>query len=418
MSERDSDRVGARLHELVLAEGGRESPGGAYPAKPLWAAVKRTGSELWLDTGDMDEIGALWCAEFSALTTNNTLLNREVQKGIYDDLVARAAKVLKGTVPHQDLVLEIAFVLNAVHGLRLTRRFGAKVSVELHTDLSFDVDRAVAYGRRLHAVAPEDFYVKVPLTAPGLLAARRLTDEGVAVNFTLGFSARQNVLIAAIARPAFVNVFLGRLNAFVADHGLGSGRLIGEKATLASQRAVQEVREALGTTTRQIAASMRDGEQVLTLAGVDVLTMPPKVAGGFEKLAPEPETVASQADSDPDIELAEGVDRQALGLDGLWDVPDDLKAVARELGARDPSRLAPEDIAGLLAERGFPDVLTPLSHDDLDAIRSDGKIPKLDRWRERLAEGQVGLDTLMNLSGLCAFETDQRAMDDRIRSML
>ena len=46
----------------------------------------------------------------------------------------------------------------------------------------------------------------------------------VPVNLTLGFSARQNVLTSVFARPTYCNVFLGRLNSVVADHGLGDGR--------------------------------------------------------------------------------------------------------------------------------------------------------------------------------------------------
>ena len=84
-----------------------------------------------------------------------------------------------------------------------------------------------------------------PLTPAGLLAARQLSEDGIPINFTLGFSARQNYVITAIARPAFVNVFLGRLNAFVADHELGSGEFVGEKATISSQQAVLGLRAEL-----------------------------------------------------------------------------------------------------------------------------------------------------------------------------
>ena len=47
----------------------------AFATSPLWAAAARTGTALWLDTGDIDAAKALWTREFQALTTNNTLLN-------------------------------------------------------------------------------------------------------------------------------------------------------------------------------------------------------------------------------------------------------------------------------------------------------------------------------------------------------
>jgi len=418
MGQRESAPVEDKVREIVRASLRGKAQPKSWPSKALWAQLRACGSDLWLDTGDIDEASSLWCREFTALTTNNALLNREVQKGIYDDLVAQVACELRGQVAPEDLVLEIAFVLNAHHGLRLSREFGARVSVELHTDLARDVERSVRYGRRYFEIAPESFYVKVPLTPEGLLAARRLGDQGVPVNFTLGFSARQNYLITAVARPAFVNVFLGRLNSFVADHGLGAGAMVGEKATLASQRAVRSLRAQLGVGTRQIAASMREGSQVLALAGVDVLTMPPAVARQFEELSPPAHAVSSQLDSAPRIELAQGVDRAALGLDVLWEVCEGLESAVEGLLDVGLERLDGPGICELLARRGFADLL-PAWHDaDLEAVAADGKMPRYERWRSRLARREVGLDALMTICGLQAFAAEQKAMDDRIRSML
>ena len=142
---------------------------------PFWKGLKGTGTELWLDTGDLDEASKLWTKEFSALTTNNTLLNAEVQKGIYDDLVGKAAKVLSG-VDQRTQVIEIGFILNARHGLRLAQRFGGKVSVELSTELAHDLQATLAYARRYYAICPEHFIVKIPLTPAGLVATRTSDD--------------------------------------------------------------------------------------------------------------------------------------------------------------------------------------------------------------------------------------------------
>lgn len=52
-----------------------------------WERVRQIGTELWLDTGSIADIEKCWTREFSALTTNNTLLNKEVQTGQYDILI-------------------------------------------------------------------------------------------------------------------------------------------------------------------------------------------------------------------------------------------------------------------------------------------------------------------------------------------
>jgi len=408
-----------RVRQLVLAQAEKLRPrAGDFPGKARWRAARATGTQLWLDTGDLDAAEALWCSEFSALTTNNTLLNREVQKGTYDGVVREVWGELKDSVGPARAAIEVAFVLNAVHALRLVGRFDAMVSVELHTDLAEDVEATVEYARRYYAICPESFIVKVPLTPAGLIATRRLRDERVPVNFTLGFSARQNFLAAALARPSYVNVFLGRLNSFVADHGLGDGRNVGERATLASQRAVREVNEHLGTTAQQIAASMRNGEQVISLLGVDVFTMPTKVAEEYEAMDVADDQVRSRVDEEPEVNLAPGVDAKALTIPSLWDVPAAFKAATMELAKLDPSQLAPDSVRGHFAKKGFPGLLPDWSDEDVRAAREDGKIPKLDRWKERLATGEIALDALMNLSALMSFATDQAAMDERIMGLL
>lgn len=383
-----------------------------FKEKPVWQKLRALGTRLWLDTGDIDEAEQLWCSEFEALTTNNTLLNKEVQKGSYDDFIRETAESIRQAAPgidEQRLILEIAFVLNAHHGLRLVELFDAHVSVELHTDLGHDVEGSVAYGKRYFDICPERFYVKVPLTPAGLLAARRLGREGVPVNLTLGFSARQNYLAALLAQPRFVNVFMGRLNAFVADNGLGDGRNVGEKATLATQRELLRLREAGRTRSLLIGASMREGDQIPALAGLDVFTIPTKVACQYE--AKPAGRVSSQVQNDPPASLAE----QGTTL---WDVPDTFKAGVETLLARDVDAMSPVDLQMHLAQAGLPDLLPPWSDEDVRTATADGKIPVFDEWKDRLARRDIGLDALMNLSAFTSFATDQKALDDRIRSLM
>ena len=201
---------------------------------PFWESLVNTGTELWLDTGDMEEAEANWSAEMSALTTNNTLLNNEIQKGIYDIFISEAKSIVRD-LPPEERVKEIAFILNARHGLRLASKFGGYVSVELHTDTAHDIKAIQYYGRRFHEICPEQFIVKVPYTAEGLIGARLLKDSGVRINFTLGFSARENVLVTKVARPDYLNVFLGRIGAYIINNNLGDGSGAGEKAVISSQ---------------------------------------------------------------------------------------------------------------------------------------------------------------------------------------
>ncbi|MHC4623166.1 MAG: transaldolase family protein [Planctomycetota bacterium] len=391
-----------------------------FETNPTWQRLREIGSELWLDTGSIEDSRKLWTQEFSALTTNNTLLNREVQTGRYDSLVCEAARMLAAypELSEKERMLEIAFILNAWHGLRLVETFDAYVSVEEHTGLAYDVEGAVEYARRYHAICPERFIVKIPLTSAGLLATRRVSAEGIPVNHTLGFSARQNYMIARIGRPAYVNVFLGRLNSFVVDNNLGDGSYVGEKATLASQGAIRELRQRNVAPTRQIGASFRAGPQVRDLLGIDVMTMPPKVASEFLSMGMSPDQLTEKTVAHYSPGMSENVDREAIRLDTLWDIEDELVACLDALEKENIDSFTPDDLIDFFAEHGCADVLVCWSESQIETSTAEGKIPKLENWRDALAGKAIGLDSLMNLAGLRSFATDQKAMDDRVRQVL
>ena len=391
----------------------------SFPNSDLWAAVAKTGTGLWLDTGDIEAARALWTQEFVALTTNNSLLNNEVQKGIYDKLVPGTAKLLKDKgVTGNDVVQEVAFVLNAVHGLKLVRTFDADVSVELHTAISNDAEASYQYGKRFHAICPDRFIVKVPLTPAGLLAARRLSDDGIRLNFTLGFSARQNLLIASLAKPTWVNVFMGRIGAFIADNKLGDGKNAGEKATLASQRALRKLRESGGPDVRQIGASIRNGEQVNDLLGLDVFTIPTGAAKGFVDLNPAADTIVDKTGNDPAVSFAAGINADAEGLNCFWDIGAKFEKAASAAAALDANSASAADVLATLANNGAGDLFPQYSTDEAAKISSDGKIPVHAAWQERVKAGTASWDGTLTAAALASFTKDQNALDARISGLL
>lgn len=393
----------------------------AFRTDPVWQALTEVGTALWLDTGDADAAAKLWTQEFVALTTNNTLLNKEVQKGIYDDVVPKVAKIVREQrtgISDALLVQEIAFALNAVHGLMLVQKFDADVSVELHTNLAWDTDASYRYGKRFAAIEPNRFIVKVPLTPEGVFAARKLRNDGIRVNFTLGFSARENGLIATVARPNWVNVFMGRCNAFVADNGLGSGDDVGEKATLASQRLMREVSKEIGAEVRQIGASMRNGQQAIDLQGLDVYTMPTKVAQEYHDAAPTGDQVRDRTQNDPKVTLSGGRTPESEHLDVLWRTDDTMAKAMAALRKESLDAMDSDGLRTFLRDHGVGDLFPELSDDDRARIHKDGKIPKYAAWADRVKKGELAWDALLTESAIASFATDQAALDERIREHL
>jgi len=377
----------------------------SYQSDPLLARLKELGSELWIDTGDLELAQSIWKNELTALTTNNTLANQVVQSGIMDgviqETVDKLAEAASG-LSRGELVMEVGFVINCL-----------KVSVELHPSISRDIEKSVEYGKRYFAVCPEYFIVKVPLTPEGLLATRQIRQENIPVNLTLGFSARQNYLAARLANPNYANVFLGRLNAVVADNSAGTGEWVGEKVTLHTQSALEEVRNKHDDVeTRLIAASIRNGDQVATLAGLDVQTIPPKAMKEFQESGRTPDQIQKTEGTALNPELGSAHNWSAR-VANLWKVDTDFrKAVDRLMARGDLDQMSGDDLVRFCEDSGL-DLFHPFTAQDLDKIQDDGKIPKLADW-----SGNIALDDLMTQSALQSFTKDQNALDGRIASFL
>lgn len=404
-----NDSLKQKIKTFIL-DGINEAKVAAVP-DPFWQGLRDVGTELWLDTGDMEEAEKNWSAEMTALTTNNTLVNKEIQKGIYDDFIEEARAIVS-ELPLEEQIVEIAFILNARHGMRLAKKFGGFVSVELHTNTAHNFDAIVDYGLRYHDINPDQFIVKVPYTAVGLIGARRLRELGVKINFTLEFSARQNVMVAAITKPNYCNVFLGRIGAYIKDNGLGNGDGAGERTVISSQRFVTELTEKNAVPTKLIAASLRNYDQLDALAGTDVFTMPTKVAaGGKQNLDGK---FASKLGVVYPVDLTD--EAVVYGPEKLWDVTDGEVELAKSLDRNCP--LTGNELIDRVHQAGCGDMFPYLSERDLKFISDDGKIPNHERWAKRIENGELAIDTLLNLAGLASFTADQAELDERIRSII
>jgi hypothetical protein len=63
---------------------------------------------------------------------------------------------------------------------------------------------------------------------------------------------------------------------------------------------------------------------------------------------------------------------------------------------------------------GCHDIFPELNENEQAHLNEDGKIPQHNKWSGRIENYEIGIDTLLNMAGLKAFEKDQAALDERI----
>jgi transaldolase len=250
----------------------------ALESLPLLAALKRAGTEhVYADTADVDELAPLAiragraAAEIDGNTVNQPLARKVTARYLADDRFRACRKrFLVGGIPLDADVLPWVYAgMCGWIGADMTARFGGgrdwEVSLQIHMGLSQDAAAAQSAGQLLRVMAPTCL-VKVPFAphAPQcLLVARDLEREGIPVNFTSTFSARQAVMAALLADVTRTNIFMGRLN-----QGLRAER-VGEHVDLEAQRALRELRNQGRVKTRLIVASVHDAGTLEHVAGTD-----------------------------------------------------------------------------------------------------------------------------------------------------
>ncbi|MHC4780030.1 MAG: fructose-6-phosphate aldolase [Planctomycetota bacterium] len=187
--------------------------------------------------------------DFFIDTADTTEIRRAAELGVLDGVTTNPSLVAKTGRPFDDVMKEIFSIVSG------------PISLEV---VSEKADDMVEEGKRLREYG-EQAAIKVPLTEEGLVATKRLTDEGIAVNVTLCFSSLQ-ALAAAKAGATYISPFVGRLDDLCQD-GID---LIGE---------IRQMYDNYDFMTRIIVASIRSPLHVRdsALIGADIATIPWKV---------------------------------------------------------------------------------------------------------------------------------------------
>ena len=390
----------------------------------LLTALRRTGTNhLYADTADREELGQALAvasggilAEVDGNTVNQPLARRVLERYLEGDGLAACAQALRrrprGTSGGA-LLPGLYTMVSGRIGNDIASAFSGgrawEVSLQLHMGALSEPATAKALGRALRAIVPSCF-VKVPFRPQepqSLLIARDLEAEGIPVNFTSTFSARQVVAAALLADVTRTNIFMGRLN-----QGFHAS-LLGEHVDLEAQRALRRLRREAGTKTQLIVASLREWQTFVRVAGCDVFTAPCDVVSEFlAQTDVPPSALTSQLETSYEDRL--GIADDAIRIVGLeriaqlWRVePEFLEFLVDYRGSAEYRQLADgERLRRRFEEAGFGDFFHVPDITEWAFLRKN-KLPDLTAPLAR----RLAVDTHMSLLADGDFVNQQEAID-------
>jgi transaldolase len=237
------------------------------------------------DTGDIEAI-----AEYQPqdATTNPSLLFQAAQKPQYEHLVNDAlhyAMHFPGDRASRTEAFMDQLLVN--FGCEILKIIPGRVSTEVSASLSFDVVGTLAKARKLigmyakAGVGRERVLIKIASTWEGIRAAEQLEREGIHCNLTLLFSFAQAVACAE-AGVTLVSPFVGRIYDWYRKER-GGDIPADEDPGVASVTRIYQYFKKFGYKTQIMGASFRKVDQIVRLAGCDLLTIGPDLLEQMEQ---------------------------------------------------------------------------------------------------------------------------------------
>src|SRR6516164_3747831 len=238
------------------------------------------------DTGDFEAIAAYRPQD---ATTNPSLIYQAAQLPHYQNLVDEALAFARRS--RGDATARAAAFIDKLFiafGCEILKIVPGRVSTEVNARLSFDTEGTLAKARRLiglyeeAGVGRERILIKIASTWEGIRAAEQLEREGIHCNLTLLFSFAQAVACAE-AGVTLISPFVGRIYDWYKKERGGAEIPADEDPGVGSVTRIYNYYKKYGYKTQVMGASFRTVNQIVRLAGCDLLTISPDLLDQLEK---------------------------------------------------------------------------------------------------------------------------------------
>lgn len=263
------------------------------------------------DTGDIDSIN-----EYSPTdaTTNPSLILQAANKPQYSHLIEEAVSFAKEKSSSSEQQLRLLMDKLFVNfGSEILKIIPGRVSTEVDARLSFDIEASIQTARGLielyagMGIPKERILIKLASTWEGIQACRTLEKEGIHCNMTLMFGMAQ-AIACADANATLISPFVGRIfDWYKKSQGVESYPPEEDPGVLSVTK-IFDYFKKFDYQTQVMGASFRNKEQVLELAGCDLLTISPNL---LEEIRNEEGTLPQRLSADQSKE--QSIEKVTLG---------------------------------------------------------------------------------------------------------
>lgn len=246
------------------------------------------------DTGDLTAI-----QQFRPLdaTTNPSLITAAAQQPESKELIESAYLQAKQEGYEADQLVERTIdILTVKLGAEILKIVEGRVSTEVDAALSYDTEATIAKAKELlalykaYGVDQNRILIKIASTWEGIQAAKALEAEGIHCNLTLLFGLHQ-AKACADANVTLISPFVGRILDWYKKAENVDHYPIEKDPGVLSVKQIYHFYKQHDIKTEVMGASFRSVDQVLGLAGCDLLTVAPSL---LQQLEQDTRTVTAQ----------------------------------------------------------------------------------------------------------------------------
>ncbi|GJC31231.1 transaldolase [Acinetobacter sp. KAM398] len=221
-------------------------------------------------------------------TTNPSLITAAANQPENKALIEAAFEQAKAEGYTNDLLIERSIdILTVKFGVEILKLIKGRVSTEVDASLSYDTEATITKAKELlalyqaYGVHSDRILIKIASTWEGIQAAKVLEAEGIHTNLTLLFGLHQ-AHACADAKVTLISPFVGRILDWYKKAENVMYYPIEKDPGVLSVKKIYQFYKQHQVQTEIMGASFRSIDQVLALAGCDLLTVAPNLLAELE----------------------------------------------------------------------------------------------------------------------------------------